>query len=83
MYIKYLHIYYKLTNGFFVGPELLDFLNFNVFHYRVRSFNAYYIPSHKSYYSSALAINMLISISNDVPIDLFNFSSIESFKTIL
>lgn len=71
---------FKLVNGYINSPEILGSLNFYVPQCRTRSTTMFYVFTHKTNYASASPINRIMSIANDLKIDLFNFNSIESFN---
>ncbi|KAF0765528.1 Uncharacterized protein FWK35_00011936 [Aphis craccivora] len=60
--------------------EILGFLNFYVPQCRTRSTTMFYIFTHRTNYISASTMNRIMSIANDLKIDLFNFNSIELFN---
>lgn len=57
---------YKCINGFIVCSELLGFLNFNVFQFKVGFSNIFSIPSQKSNIDLASLLLIGMSIANDV-----------------
>jgi len=71
---------FKLVNGYTDCPELLSCLNFNVPQRRTRSTNIFYICSQRTNYSLSSPINRIMSLANETNIDLFNFTSLESFN---
>jgi len=71
---------FKLVNGFINCPIILGSLNFNAPQCRTRSTTIFYVFTHKTNYASASPMNRIMSIANDINVDLFNFNSIESFN---
>jgi len=71
---------FKLIIGYIDFLETLSFLNCYVSQCRTRSTTMFYVFTHKTNYGSACPINRIMSIANDLKIDLFNFNSIESFN---
>lgn len=71
---------FKLVIGYINCPEILGFLNFYVPQCRTRSTTMFYIYTHKTNYMSASPMNRIMSIANDLNIELFSFNSIELFN---
>lgn len=71
---------FKFVIGYINFPEIIGFLNFYVPQCRTRSTTIFDVFTHKTNYISDSPMNGIMSIANDLKIDLFHFNSIELFN---
>lgn len=75
-----MHIVFKLLNVFIDCPEIVCYLNFIVPQCRTKSTTMFYVfTRRKKMYALASSINRIMSITNEINIELLNFNCIDNY----